>query len=247
MRCEEYQDAQYSKIFSDESDRYNTFNSVKIKKALSFFENHENSKILDIGCGDGTFSKIIGDSTKAKIFGLDISQSCVDSANEKGIIAKKMDIDGAKLPFMDETFGAVFCGDTIEHIFDTDKLIKEVHRILKPNGYIVISVPNVTAWYNRGLALLGFLPAWIEPTSGEYRGTPFSNMGCGHVRAFNKRVLVHFLEDRGFDIESIKGAHIVADKEFSKTKRALWNSVDSLFSRFPGLSTFIVVKARKLK
>ena len=245
MRCDEYQRKQYSEVFSDESKNYHTFNSSKIKKVVELFEVHERGKILDIGCGDGDFSKAIAKKTGASLYGIDISRDCIKKARSKGIEAKCVDIDGAILPFEDSLFDAVFCGDTIEHIFDTEKLVSEINRMLKPGGYLVISIPNVTAWYNRVLTLFGYLPVWIEPTSQKYRGTPFVKEGCGHVRAFNKRTLKHFLHDRGFIVEKMKGAPIIASDDFGSVQRVLWNTFDPVFSKLVGGSTFIIAKARK--
>ena len=98
MRCDEYQQKQYSEVFDKEAKRYHIFNSSKIKKAVGFFEPHKCGKILDIGCGDGVFSKTIEEQTGAKIFGLDISESCVKSATTRGINARCMNIDGADIP-----------------------------------------------------------------------------------------------------------------------------------------------------
>lgn len=247
MRCDEYHVSWYSNIFEKEADEYHEAHLPKVKKAVKLFDVHENGKILDIGCCDGFFAKLIEEKTKAKMFGLDISKASVEKAVKRGVEAKTMDIDGARLPFENGFFDAVFCGDTIEHIFDTENLVEEVFRILKPNGYFMLTIPNVNAWYNRFLTFFGYLPAWIEPTAGKYKGTPFFKNGFGHVRAFNKRVIKHFLKEKGFEIEKMKGSHVLANKEYGVLGRTVWNAVDSSIAKFAGLSTFIIVKARKPK
>jgi ubiquinone/menaquinone biosynthesis C-methylase UbiE len=113
-------------------------------------------KILDIGSADGMFTKeIFAESGAGEIIGIDILKSSVDWANKhwkkykniKFIIA-----DAHKLPFSSGTFDAVFALEVLEHVFEPLKVLQEVKRVLKNNGYAVFLVPSETllfkiVWY----------------------------------------------------------------------------------------------------
>lgn len=106
-------------------------------------------KILDIGCGVGTFAYHAGKG-QAQAVGIDYSQESIFMAQK--IIArfnlqKKISFvaaDAMRLPFKEMTFDKVIAADFIEHITDGEKegLLKEIHRVLKPGGRGVIFTPN---------------------------------------------------------------------------------------------------------
>ena len=80
----------------------------------------------------------------------------VEYAHSLGSIAKRaagnihIDLnvvvaDGQRLPFKDASFESCLCSETLEHIPDDRKVISEIHRILKPVGYFIMTVPNYLA------------------------------------------------------------------------------------------------------
>jgi ubiquinone/menaquinone biosynthesis C-methylase UbiE len=105
-----------------------------------------NGKVLDIGCADGTFTKIILEKTKAKqIIGIDILEKVVNHASKRFKKNKKMKFqvaDAHDLPFKDNSFEAVFCLEAMEHIINPKKVFKEIKRVLAPGGYLIVLVPT---------------------------------------------------------------------------------------------------------
>lgn len=103
-------------------------------------------EILDIGSADGTFTKVIADQSKAKkVIGIDVLKNSVKYANKRFKKNKRMKFltaDAHDLPFKNNRFAAVFCLEALEHIFDAQKVLSEMRRVLKPNGYIIILVPT---------------------------------------------------------------------------------------------------------
>jgi len=103
-------------------------------------------EILDIGSADGTFTEVIVNHSKAaKVIGIDILESSVKYANKRFKKDKRMEFlvaDAQYLPFKKNRFQAVFCLEALEHIFDPQKVLSEIKRVLKPNGYLIILVPT---------------------------------------------------------------------------------------------------------
>ena len=235
----------YSQIFDKEADRYYKIQKKKIEIVLDFLETREGSRLLDLGCGDGFISAVLAKKMGAKAYGVDISKKAVKKAKEGGVIAKTLNLDKEELPFDKESFDVVFCGDLLEHLYDTEKLLENINRVLKPNGYLVISVPNIASWYNRGFLLLGMMPTWIESSLRTYTGNPVIKEGVGHIHAFTKRSLKELLEIKGFNIEKVKGSPVLADGTRSRWKEFLWNNTDSMFSKRTTLASTLILKARK--
>lgn len=106
----------------------------KLKKMLSL-----GSKVLEVGCGCGYFLKRID-----KIFdtyGADYSKEALELAR-RITKAKLFLCNAEKLPFKNESFSAVIAFDLIEHLTNPEIFLKETFRVLKNNGFLILSTPN---------------------------------------------------------------------------------------------------------
>ncbi|MDP8212063.1 MAG: class I SAM-dependent methyltransferase [Candidatus Zapsychrus exili] len=101
----------------------------------------KNKVILDIGCGEGSFLKILKDR-KNKVFGVDLSGTGLNACKEKGIECALIDISTEDLPYDDNTFDIVFLLATIEHLENPCHALFEIKRVLKENGLFIVSIPN---------------------------------------------------------------------------------------------------------
>lgn len=107
----------------------------------------DNMVLLDVGCSHGTYTFSMAlEKQMQKVIGIDINQH---SINDGLKILKVLDFpnvnffkqDILKCDFPDEYFDIVIMGEVIEHIQDTDTLLKEIRRILRPRGILIISTP----------------------------------------------------------------------------------------------------------
>lgn len=108
------------------------------KIALSLIEqnNKKREKVLELGPGTGDLLFEL----KKKGFivqGVDINPSLA----KPGLKIKKRDLN-KKLPFKDESFDIVIALEVLEHLFNPFFTLEEMARVLKPRGYIIISMPN---------------------------------------------------------------------------------------------------------
>lgn len=97
----------------------------------SAIERFESGKILDIGCGNKPYKKYF--KNYDSYTGCDIVQS---SRNEVDIIS-----EATNIPLSDNLFDTIISTQTIEHVFDHRKMLAEAYRLLKPNGFIIVSGP----------------------------------------------------------------------------------------------------------
>lgn len=102
-----------------------------------------NKVVLDVASGSGYGTKILSDSAKF-VYGVDINKVAVNYSREN-YGAKNIEFlvgDGESIPIDSETIDVVVTFETIEHIKDYKKFLKELVRVLKPDGIAIISTPN---------------------------------------------------------------------------------------------------------
>ena len=128
---------------------------------------------------------------------MDISSEAVEKTRNKGVNARQCDLDEG-ICFEKESFDLVFCGEVIEHVFDPDLLLDEIWRILAPGGHLILSTPNLAAWYNRILLLLGIQPIFSDTSTKKNYGRVFKLLGqgsqpVGHLRLYTLRAIKEIL------------------------------------------------------
>ncbi len=118
---------------------------------------------LDLGCGDGRLVFLATQKYK-QVFGIDVSALTVRRAQERfqGIAEGRIHLQVADLsegiPFGNASFDAVSCVAALEHIANPEELLKEIHRVLRPRGELVVVAPNVAYLPRRLSALIGRPP-----------------------------------------------------------------------------------------
>lgn len=103
-----------------------------------FLNNDSQLKILDVGCGTGMMMKEL--SKYGQTWGIDYDEEMIDICRQNGF-NNVLKASATDLPFEDNTFDLITFFDCLEHVKDEEKALQEAWRILKPNGYIFISLP----------------------------------------------------------------------------------------------------------
>lgn len=147
-------------------------------------------KVLDVGCGDGVVGEYLIKNVGADVSGVDISEQAVKLAAKRGVKAKAINVED-KLPFRDGSFDVVFWGDNIEHLFDPLSTAKEIKRVLKPGGRLVMSCPNMGYWKYR----LHYL---FKGRLADSEWTGLSPWEWSHIRFFNSGLLSDFFKAAKF-------------------------------------------------
>jgi len=185
------------------------------KNLLNCAEQAESAKVVDLGCDDGSLTVELARKIGTKnIFGVEIVDASAGKATAKGITVRKFDLNN-KFSFEDNFFDVVIANQIIEHIFDSDNFLSEIHRILKLNGYAIISTENASSWSNIIASVFGWQIFSLTNFSSISQGigNPFaihkgesSIESWNHVRIYNIKGLKEYLEVFGLKVELIKGA-----------------------------------------
>jgi SAM-dependent methyltransferase len=194
-------------------------------------------RILDIGCGDGAATALLARRAPAHtVVGADWSVQALEPARERGLTVLRAGIDAPGLPLPDRSLDVVVFSEVIEHLVDTDAALEEIVRVLRPGGSLLLSTPNLAAWFNRVLLLAGVQPLFTEVSLRAIHGRPGSEV-VGHLRVFTLRALLGLLRAHGLETVAVRGAG------YHDTPRVL-RPLDKLLRSVPSLAADLLVHAR---
>jgi len=169
-------------------DKKHDFVAEYGKGLLEFVPKNGRQAILDLGCGTGVLTAQLADLCN-KILGVDSSQSMIDKAKEQFGNIEFMVCDALALPFENE-FDVVFSNAVFHWISDHDALLKNIHKVLKPQGLLVCEFGA-----NGNIAT-------IENAFAK----ACNSLGYGYEPKFNFSTVENFgklLESNGFEINRI--------------------------------------------
>jgi ubiquinone/menaquinone biosynthesis C-methylase UbiE len=145
------------------------------------------SRVLDVGCGTGEIAAQVT-ALGYEVWGLDIAEPMIREARERFKSTRLCIGDAEHMPFPDRTFEAVVSLGVFEYLATDEHALREIRRVLRPGGTVVVSTPSATSplhHLDRGLAALGPLnrllmgcrPAdapdvrrsWVNVVSRRYR------------------------------------------------------------------------------
>ncbi len=162
---------------------------------VSFVIEPTGGKVLDIGCADGTFSRVILEKSKARrLIGIDVLKTSVDWANRHWKNSKmRFLVDDAHcLKFPKDTFDAVFMMEVLEHVANPKAVLSEVKRVLKKGGYGVFLVPSDSLLFR----VIWFFWLHFYPRGWVWEHT--------HIQTYRKNYLTKMCKETGFKIETDK-------------------------------------------
>ena len=156
-----------------------------IRKRCRFVTRHkkEGGRLLDVGCATGVFLRGMQRTPgNWELHGVEISEHAARIARRhSGLHVHLGTLEEAAFP--DAYFDAVTMWDVLEHLHNPAASLREIERILKPDGVIVIRVPNAASW---GARLFG--PYWAGLDAPR------------HLYLFSPRTLSRLLQRTGFRV-----------------------------------------------
>lgn len=176
----------------------------------------KNSKILDLGCGTGRHTIFFADKG-FKVYALDKSKMALNLLEEKikkGYKIKLVNTEMAEIPFPNRFFNVVIVIWVLHHskIKQIKNYLREIRRVLKSNGFLVLSVLSKNDWrYDAGKE--------IEPNTRINISDTFDPEIPHHF--FSKEEIVQFLND--FSILEMKETEKLSAKSYGKFRH--WNII----------------------
>lgn len=159
-------------------------------KVLELLENIDGKRILDCGSGKGTFTERLI-KNKGRVFACDIKAEDF----KLKIPFKKADFN-KKVPFPSSFFDKIVSIEVIEHLENPSLFIKELNRILRKEGILIITTPNIHNIKSKLQFLFKTNFHWFQKSE-------FGKNGSMHINPLYWREIYYLLNKYGFRIEKI--------------------------------------------
>lgn len=148
---------------------------------------------MKIGCTPGVFTLALS-QLDYSLYGVDINPDGCNKVVSRESLIKKCNLEYENIPFDDNFFDCVLFTEVYEHLhpFRTKTVMQEIHRCLKPGGFLIFSTPNLFALENRIFMLFGGIDALgggITPTH--------------HTREYGIKEIARAFQETNFAVERI--------------------------------------------
>ena len=177
-------------------------------------------EVLDIGCATGALLEDLR-SRKWRVTGVEISPCGEYAINERNLDVRTMPLE--KNNFLNNSFDVILASHLIEHLNDPRIFLLEINRILKNNGHVFITTPNISGFQ---ACLYG----------SSWRSAIFD-----HLYLFSKKTLFKLLKNTGFKIES---CHTWGGLAAGIAPKWLKKTADVLAKKF-GIGDVMIIRAKK--
>ena len=194
-----------SKVFlaSEEANRRAVLRALPARRG---------GQALDLGTHRGDFTVRLADHLGAEgVAGVELIERHAAVARSRGIDVRIGDLDEG-IPFPSQSFDVVHANQVIEHVRRTDVLLREVRRVLRPDGIACLTTNNLSSWHNVISLGLGMQPMPMHVSDEIIVGNPLNpehrwghrDHGRTHLRLFTARALAELATYHGLGVETIR-------------------------------------------
>ncbi|MDE2452605.1 MAG: methionine biosynthesis protein MetW [Burkholderiales bacterium] len=113
------------------------------------------SRVLDLGCGNGEFLAHLRDHRQCTGYGIEIADANVLACTQRGVNVIQLNLEEGLALFEDRSFDVVLQLDTLQHLRNTEKMLRETARVGRVG---IVSFPNFAHWPNRLQVAAGRMP-----------------------------------------------------------------------------------------
>ncbi|MDO4629116.1 MAG: class I SAM-dependent methyltransferase [Planctomycetia bacterium] len=162
----------------------------------------ENSTVMDVGCASGKMGNVLRERKNCTLWGMEYNPFSIEKAEATGAYQKifRTDLnqfDSETYAQLDSMFDVILFGDVLEHLVEPLEVLEKFKRFLKPDGYFVISLPNVS-----------HISIKIDLLNNEFTYTPTGLLDCTHLRFFTHKTFPSFFGNLGLKILEATGTVI---------------------------------------
>jgi len=209
--------------------KYNFFNSdsYSMHTQIVKFVDYK-KKVLDVGCAEGNLAEVLA-SNESEVIGIEIDQIAAKKAQK---FCKKVimgDIESIELlTSYYDYFDYILFADVLEHLKNPLIVLQRFKKYLNKDGYILVSLPNISNWRMRLKILFG---------NFEYEDRGI--LDNGHIRFFNEKSAKKLITDAGFEI--IKFELTVGDLPLGSK---FFHFIGTLWPNFVAYQFLIIAKKK---
>lgn len=191
-------------IFTNPLQRLWHMHKIATFKHLAGQKSHK--MILDVGCAGGfMINKVAQIFPIAQVFGIDVYKKAIEYATKKHPQITFVVADAHKIPFNDNVFDLVICYETIEHVVNPKKILKEIKRVLEKNGVAIVTMDS-------GILLFRIIWWFWEKTYGKaWQGA--------HLHSFHHHQLETLIKQSGLKIVKKHFSHFGMEVSFVCQKK----------------------------
>lgn len=178
-------------------------NKHRIELILKVLKEIPQEKIADIGCTGGMLAEFYKNLPGIKIIvGFEASEEMSKNTCSLFSEIRIWKAGYTDCPAKDDEFDVIIAGEIIEHILNTDYFLKEVSRILKKGGFVLLTTPNLCYWGNRVRLFIGKVPYSLPSVSSSFH---YDAVDPYHIRIGNMDEWRKYFEKMNFKVVKIMG------------------------------------------
>ncbi len=151
------------------------------------------SSVLDVGCSTGYYGRLLINNKQCEVDGIEIDPK--DRAEASRHLRKVFDVNlDSKWPaaLTSSSYDIIFLGDVIEHVLDAKSVLKRLGELLKKDGKIIISTPNIA-----------HLTIRLELLAGSFEYEKTGILDETHLKYFTLGSLTNLIQEAGFNLDEI--------------------------------------------
>ncbi len=149
--------------------------------------------VLDVGCGEGVLGLALKAAGASEVAGIELDGASARVAEERLDTFVQGDVRSVELPFATGQFDYLIFADVLEHLPDPEAVLQRMLPFLKPDGRVVVSVPNMR-----------FLPVLLKLVFDRWSYTDAGVRDRTHLRIFTRRSFVRMLRSQGLVVERLE-------------------------------------------
>jgi len=224
--------ALYDYSFDLESDR----SASRVARLIG-----KNKTILEVGCGPGSQSKVFQGLLGCDVVGIEIDPARAEKARTycREVHVANLETEDLGAFLKEEKFDVIVCADVLEHLRKPGELLIGLKNFLKPDGYLVTSIPNIT-----------HASIVYEMIHGRFEYKTEGLLDSTHIKLFSCTSALSLIEDAGYWIAELqkvctlpRHTEFKTDPISSEDKKLL----DAIYSRNPDANTYqFIIKAYPL-
>lgn len=165
------------------------------------------SLILDLGCWEGALGSYLVNKKNCVVDGVELNPQAADIAKKTYRNVLVGDLQNIDLSLLNEKYDYIVCADILEHLTQPDNILNMLDGILRPNGRVIVSVPNI-----------GYGGVISELISGEFSYRNNGILDKTHYKFFTRSTIIELLKNVGLNILTVDTVNAaISESEFCHT------------------------------